>query len=124
MKKYFFLFLFTMFLMADSSAQTSWDQRLLSRYAESELAEMKKSDPAKLEYLNKVVRSGWQIMDLPSQKADAHEIRGTVEIKDMKNVDLFALGLFPETKNYQYYRIAGTSKMLVVLSEEMIRSSK
>jgi hypothetical protein len=60
-------------------------------------------------------------MDLPEEKANAHEIRGTVTIKDMKKVNLFELGFMPEPKNYQYYKINNTKKMLVVLSEEMIR---
>jgi hypothetical protein len=33
------------------------------------------------------------------------------------------LNLIPEAKNYQYYKIEGTGKMLVILSEEMIRAN-
>ncbi|MBX7094227.1 MAG: hypothetical protein K1X56_05860 [Flavobacteriales bacterium] len=125
MKKMIMSLFLAVFLTAGLSAQSSdWDVRLLSKYSKEELTEMKSNTPEKLAYLNKVAKSGWVIMDLPAEKSNAHEIRGSVAISDLKNVNLFALGLSPEKKNYQYYRINGTNKMLVVLSEEIILSSK
>ncbi|HAA00728.1 MAG TPA: hypothetical protein DEP18_08930 [Flavobacteriales bacterium] len=117
--------LFILFLFAGILAQaqkSDWDQRLESAYTVKELTEMKKSDPSKLAFLNAVATKGWVIMDLPSEKGSATEIRGSITVPDQKNVNLFALNLFPEKTNWQYYRISGTDKMLVVYSEDHIRS--
>ena len=121
MRKNLPVLIFLAFLTFSFVGKKAWDDRLLSKYSEQELMEMEKNNPEQLNYLNKVARYGWNIMDLPEEKANAHEIRGTVTIKDMKKVNLFELGFMPEPKNYQYYKINNTKKMLVVLSEEMIR---
>lgn len=101
---------------------TNFDKRLLSKFTEKELLDMQSKNPETLAYWNHYASNAFQVMDLPAQKAVAHEIRGTVKIADMNSINIFELTLTPAPKDYQYYKIEGGNKMLVILSEEQIKA--
>ncbi len=55
---------------------------------------------------------------------NTHEIKGIVKIPDINAVNIFDLHYIPLPKDYQYYRIEGSNKLLVILSEEQIKEKK
>ena len=117
-----FIFLFSFVTLL--SAQTgSYDKRLLSKFSDKELRELKTNNPDSYAYWNYMVANSYSVMELPAAKANDKEIRGSVKIADLNNVDILALKLFPATNQNQYYRIEGTSKMLMILSDEQVRAN-
>ena len=98
------------------------DARLKSNFTDKELAEMQVKNPANLEYLNFYVANAYEITPLPSGKGNAHEIKGTIKIADLNAVNIYELKLFPLQKDYQYYKIEGTDKLLVIISEEQLKA--
>lgn len=105
------------------NAQTStFDKRLLSKFSEKELHDMQAQNPETLNYWNYYASNAFQVMELPAQKAAAHEIKGTMKVSNLNSINIFDLHLTPQPKDYQYYKIEGTDKLLVILSEEQIKT--
>lgn len=119
-------FIATIFLLSityTANSQTNnYDMRLLSKFSDKELSEMKVNEPATLSYWNFYVANAYQIMDLAAEKALAHEIKGTLKIVDLNNINVFELNKLPLAKDYQYYKIENTNKLLVIISEEQIKA--
>lgn len=114
---------FVLFACLANAQSDSFDQRLLSKFSKTELIEMQTGNPIAYAYWNFYVANAFQIMDLPNEKANSHEIKGTVKIKDVSTINIFDLHYLPLTKDYQYYRIEGAGKLLVILSEEQIKEN-
>ncbi len=109
-------------LVHNISAQAkNYDLRLLSKFSEKELKEMQYQNPETLSYWNFYVANAFQVVDLPNEKSNAHEIKGNVQIQNINLINIFDLHYLPLAKDYQYYRIEGTNKLLVILSEEQIK---
>jgi hypothetical protein len=120
--KHYFFFVFFISLISFATAQNnSFDKRLLSKFSEAELQDMSKKNAATLAYWNFYVTNAYQIADLPSEKSQAHELKGTIKIENINAVNIFDLKLTPLQKDYQYYKIEGTQKLLLILSEEQIK---
>lgn len=124
MKNSFFIAsIFLLSLTHPVKSQTNnYDTRLLSKFSDKELLEMKSNAPETLNYWNFYVANAYQIMDLAAEKAVAHEIKGTLKIVDTKNINVFELNKIPLVKDYQYYKIESTNKLLVIISEEQIKA--
>lgn len=120
-------YLLLLFVLTSSMsfAQTSnnSDSRLLSKYSKEELKKLQKDSPEEFNYLNYYVANCYKIMELPSEKGNAHEIKGTLSIKSLENINIYDLKLETKDKDYQYYKIEGTTKLLVILSNEQIKNS-
>lgn len=121
MKNSLFLIGFVLFACYASAQSNSFDQRLLSKYTKNELNEMQISNPIAFAYWNFYASNAFQVMDLPDEKSGTHEIKGIVKIQDINSINIFDLHYIPSIKDYQYYRIEGTRKLLVILSEEQIK---
>lgn len=108
-----------------SFAQTTGktDARLYSKYSKEEIKKMQKDQPEEFNYLNYYVANCYKIMELPAEKGNAHEIKGTITLKSLDNVNIYDLKLETKEKDYQYYKIEGTTKMLVILSNDQIKAS-
>jgi hypothetical protein len=119
-------FIATIFLLSIAytvNAQTNnYDTRLLSKFSDKELVEMKTNAPETFNYWNFYVANAYQIMDLAAEKAVTHEIKGTMAITDVKNINVFELKKLPLAKDYQYYKIENTNQLLVIISEEQIKA--
>ena len=84
---------------------------------------MQVKNPIAYAYWNFYAANAYQIIDMPDEKANAHEIKGVVKIKDPVTVNIFDLNYIPLTNDYQYYRIEGGKKLLVILSEEQLKAN-
>ncbi|MFY9310980.1 MAG: hypothetical protein WAQ28_18170 [Bacteroidia bacterium] len=122
MRKLFCIFTFVLASYVATAQTNKFDQRLLSKFTETELQEMQTKNPDALAYWNYYAGNAFQIMDLPAEKAVAHEIKGTIKIANQNSINIFELQLAPLLKDYQYYKIEGTGKLLVILSEEQIKA--
>jgi len=123
MKNSLFLITFVLFAGVASAQSNSFDERLLSKFSKNELNEMQTVNPVAYAYWSFYAGNSYQVMDLPDEKTKSHEIKGTVKIKDVNTINIFDLHYTPLTKDYQYYRIEGTNKLLVILSEEIIKEN-
>lgn len=121
MKKTLFIITFVLFAFFANAQNNSFDQRLLSKFSKTEMEEMQIKNPIAFSYWNFYVANAYQVMDLPKGKADAHEIKGIVKIKDFNNINIFDLHYIPLEKDFQYCNIEGTNKLLVIISEEQIK---
>jgi hypothetical protein len=114
MKNTFFLISFLLFTFFSVAQNNNFDKRLLSKFSEDELNQMQRKSPNTYAYWNFYAANAFQIMDLPNEKTNAHEIKGTVRIDDINDVNILALHYVPLPKDYQYYRIEDTKKLLVI----------
>ncbi|MES2140542.1 MAG: hypothetical protein V4511_12615 [Bacteroidota bacterium] len=121
MKNSLLSMIFVLFAFSVSAQSKSFDPRLLSKFTKDELVEMEVKNPIAYAYWNFYVANAYQVMDLPIDKIDTHEIKGTVKISNMNNINIFDLHYIPLEKDYQYCRIEGSNKLLVIISEEQIK---
>jgi len=121
MKKCLLSIIFVLFAYSVNAQSKGFDQRLLSKFAKDELVEMEVKNPLAYAYWNFYVANAFQLMDLPVDKIDSHEIKGIVKIPDMNNINIFDLHYLPLEKDYKYYRIEDSNKLLVIISEEQIK---
>ena len=112
---------FILFACSISAQKSSYDQRLLSKFTQVELEEMPAKNSIAYAYWNFYVANAYQIIDLPAEKEDSHEIKGRLQIKDLNNINIFDLQHLPLVKDFQYYTIEGSKKLLVIISEELIK---
>lgn len=122
MKKFLFAVSFVLVIYTTKAQTNSSDQRLLSKFSEKELQEMELTSPETFKYWNYYAANAFQVMDLADEKSVAHEIKGTLQIPNINAINIFNLNLTAAAKDYQYYKIEGTKKLLVILSEEQIRA--
>ena len=100
--------------------KASYEKALLSKYSEKELIEMSKKNPSELAFLNEFVTTGFYATDFPKGKEAAPELSGSVSVGDVSKIDFFKLNIEIKEKEYQYFTITGTDKLLVVKSKEMV----
>ena len=121
MKRLLFAITFVLLIYSAGAQNATYDKRLLSKFSEKELQEMERKSPETFNYWNYYSANAFQVMDLAAEKSVAHEIKGTLQISNINAINIFDLKLTPAAKDYQYYKIEGTQKLLVILSEEQIK---
>lgn len=121
--KHLFILLFFISSVSYAGQNETADKRLYSKYSKEELKKIEKETPDEFNYLNFYVANCYLIMELPAEKSNAHEIKGTIQLKSVDLVNIYELNLTTKEKDYQYYKIEGTTKMLVILSNEQIKAS-
>ena len=110
-----FLLALAILVFSAAAIAQDFDARLLVKYSKEELTKIQKEDPEQFKFLNDCLTYGYYIADLKG-KNPGKEVRGEVELKDLNNVNIFALDLIPEENRYLYYKIKGQDKLLVVRS--------
>ena len=123
MKNRLFLITFILIVGYANAQNKSFDQRLLSKFSKSELDQMQINNPVAFAYWNFYVATAYQVLDLSKEKANKHETKGAVKIKDFNTINIFDLNCIPLEKDYQYFKIEGTKKLLVILPEELIKEN-
>ncbi|MES2588899.1 MAG: hypothetical protein V4622_07960 [Bacteroidota bacterium] len=89
------------------------DNRLLKKYSKTELINIKKNDVQEYNFLVKAVKEGVYVSNIPTSKGKRITYDGTLNIDP--NQDHTFISLEKEiTDEYQFYRIEGTQKMLVI----------
>ena len=101
------------FLFATHSNAQEVDSRLLVKYKKSEIEKIIKEDPSHYQFLINALDRGLFIAEIPTEKGNDFVYDGTLNIDP--NVTHTYLSLGKEILDVgQYFRIAGTNKMLVI----------
>ncbi len=98
----------------------NFDTRLEPYFPKDELKRMYDHDKKQYDFLVKALDKGIFVADIPKEK-DPVQFSGTLNIDPYAQHTFLSLGL-KITDVYQYYRIAGTEKMLVVLPEIFLKT--
>lgn len=104
------------------------DGRLLKKYSKNELVEMQKNDPQEYEFLLNALNRGLFISEIPTQKGKEVKFDGTLKIDPDQTHTFISLGK-DIIDRYQYFKIEGTTKMLVIqprifLDKRVLNSKK
>jgi hypothetical protein len=112
MKKIMFICL--LFVAGFSFSQEKIDARLLEKYSKKELTNMQKNNPNEYQFLINALDKGLFIAEIPTEKGKDIIFNGTLNI-DPEQKHTFISLKKEITDVYQYYKIEGTNKMLVIL---------
>lgn len=122
MKNFFYVFIIVLFSSNLFAQAHEYDKRLLVKYTKNELAELEQNNPEKFKYINYCLDKAWYLAPLPKEKMKNNDGRiGEIEIKDIKNINFYALNLEIVKDDYQFFAIKGTEQMLVIKSEDHIK---
>jgi hypothetical protein len=105
-----------------ADAQT-YDKRLEPYYSKEEIQQMIRDDIKQYIFLVNALNKGIFIADIPEEKASSIVYDGEIEIDPDAEHTFLSLGL-SFTESYQYYKIAGSNKMLVVLPRVFLEPKK
>jgi hypothetical protein len=108
----------TLFFVNMAFGQT-YDQRLEPYFAIEDIQKMIREDIQQYKFLLNALNKGIFISDIPQEKASSIEYNGELNIDPEEKHTFLSLGL-DFTDLYQYYRITGTEKMLVVLPKSFL----
>ncbi len=104
----------------NSIAQT-YDTRLEPYYSKAEIQKMIQEDVSTYKFLVKCLNKAIFISEIPAEKANNIQFNGSLAIDPSETHTFLSLGL-TITDEYQYYKIEGTNKMLVVLPRIFMES--
>lgn len=113
------VFLAVFFAANFAFSQSSHDSRLLEKYSEQELTELKNSEPAEYKTLVNALEKGIFIGEIPTEKDIQFD--GELEIDPDKEHTFISLGIELREKHYQYYKITGTNMMVGVLPKSLLK---
>jgi hypothetical protein len=116
LKKLFTILL--IFTTISVSAQNGHDERLLERYSADELTELKTNTPEEYTTLVKALETGISIGKIPSKKEVKFD--GEIEADLSKEQTYISLGIELKENVYQYFKIKGTDKMVIVRPKAQI----
>lgn len=118
------LFVLSLILVSQNQfAQTlDAENALRSKYTQTELEDLKQNKPTEFEALKYEVNHAWYIAEFPVAKAsDVKHRFDDVQLTSMENINYLELGYDLKSSDYQYFRINGGSKMLVLRSRDHTR---
>lgn len=122
MKRVFFVFILMIFSISIFAQTSDFDKRLLAKYSEKELMEIKNTNSEEFKYLNYCLDKAWYLAPLPKEKTKKNDGRvGQITIKDINNINFYELNIEIIKDDYQFFAIQGSDQMLVVKSEDHIK---
>ena len=105
------------------SQSTQSDSRLLVKYSQDELSQMEEATPVELEFLSYCIENACQVVEYPASKAGRDDRSyPEVAVVDIENVNFFELGVELQS-TVQTFKVSGHNKMIVVYTEEQVRSN-
>lgn len=116
-----FLLAATLFIASIGFSQSSHDSRLLEKYSEAELTEIKNSQPDQYQILVNALDKGIFIGEIPTQKGKDIQFDGELDIDPNKEHTFISLGIVLKENNYQYFKISGTNMMVGVLPKRLLK---
>lgn len=111
--RYTFLFVIATFVSFQVFSQ-DFDNRLLKSYSSTEL---QSASPSKLKMLVYAIDNATYLAELPTTKGN--ELDGSIAVENLENISFTDLNLKIIDRN-QYFKVKGTSKMLVVKSSHVL----
>ena len=112
----------SLLLSVTSVFAQDYDQRLEPYYTPEQIQDLIQNDPVTYQFLVNALNKAIFIAEIPQEKTPV-EYNGTLTINPDEPHTFLSLGL-DITDMYQYFKIEGTSKMLVVLPRIFLESKK
>lgn len=134
MKKIKFLLVFILFFTSVITFAQEFNQKLLVKYDEATLTELKKNNSVEFEYLNLYVTRACSFKDMPDKDIKYTELKridiNTGEViedyevseDDINNFNPFLYNIKLDYNWNTYYKVGKTGKMLLVWAEKDIRN--
>lgn len=94
-------------------------QNLETYFDKNYLEQLKDNDPNEFQFLKNALERGMYISDIPELKSKEIVFNGEISLDLSESHNVFSLGKVIE-ENYQYYRIIGTNKMVVIQPKAFI----
>ncbi|PHR50032.1 MAG: hypothetical protein COA32_02550 [Fluviicola sp.] len=102
-------------------SQSSHDDRLLEKYSEKELTELKTEQPEEYQVLVNALERGIFIGEIPTQKGKDVQFDGELDIDPSGDHTFISLGIELKETNYQYFKIKGTNMLVGVLPKSLLK---
>ena len=116
------LLIAALFAASISFSQSSHDSRLLERFTEEELTELKNAEPEEYEVLVNALERGIFIGEIPTQKGKDIQFDGELDFNHKEEGHTFiSLGIELKEREYQYFKISGTNMMVGVLPKRLLK---
>ncbi|MCB9188501.1 MAG: hypothetical protein H6600_04765 [Flavobacteriales bacterium] len=110
--------LFILFIGNGIAQQSAFDNRLLVAFTEAEISEM---DANTLAFNTYCIDNAFVIMPFPAEKEGDAAINGARNIPDLENINFFELNVDLKEDEYQYFKLLGTNKMLMIKPITLIK---
>ena len=112
-----FLMIVCLFLSTMISAQNvEFDQRLLEKFSQEELIDLKENSPDRYNTISYCLDHGYYFVDVPEKKNIKERISGEITINDINNFNFLLLDISFLENDYQYFKVKDLDKLLVVKS--------
>ena len=134
MNKIKFILIFILFFTSVITFAQEFNQKLLVKYDEATLTELKKNNLVEFEYLNLYVTRACSFKDMPDKDIKYTELKkidiNTGEViedyelseEDINNFNPFLYNIKLDYDWNTYYKVGKTGKMLLVWAEKDIRN--
>lgn len=109
---------FTLALGSVFGQNTDFDERLLSKFSAEELNAM---DESELAFNTYCIEHAFEVMPFPAEKEGDAAINGARNIQDLENINFFELNVELKEDQYQYFKLLGTDKMLMIKPITLIK---
>lgn len=110
--------LFVLFAGQGIAQNNEYDSRLLVGFSESEIKNM---DATELAFNTYCIENAFEIMPFPTEKEGDAAINGARKIADLNNINFYDLKVELKADEYQYFKILGTDKMLMIKPITLIK---
>ena len=115
------LLITALFMAGISFSQSSHDSRLLERYSDEELTELKNSEPEEYQVLVNALERGIFIGEIPTQKGKDIQFNGELDCDPEEEHTFISLGIELKEREYQYFKISGTNMLVGVLPKRLLK---
>lgn len=112
---------FTIIVGTGFSQHQDYDSRLLATFTEAEISEM---DAETLAFNTFCIENAFEVMPFPTEKEGDAAINGARNIADLDNINFFELNITLKEDQYQYFRLLGTDKMLMIKPISLIKKEQ
>jgi hypothetical protein len=114
--KVFFTLLLGAFALG-LSAQ-GYDARLLAKYSDVQIKKLQQTHPEIIAYWTYYLDHGYEVIEIPIGKGEV--LWQEIKMPSRKSFNILSSGLVSDRLSPKYYRIAGTNKLLMLLSGEEV----
>jgi len=110
--------MFALFVGTGFAQNSTYDNRLLASFTEEEINEM---DEETLAFNTYCIENAFEVMPFPVEKEGDAAINGARNIADLENINFFELNVTLKEDQYQYFKLLGTDKMLMIKPITLIK---
>jgi len=99
-------------------SQSDFDKRLLAKFSDDQIHKLQEVQPNSVAYFEFFLDHGYKLIDAKDGKD--FQFEGILKVKDLDNINLFELGLEHPLKEYKFYQLRNSDKILVLVPRKQI----